>query len=77
VADALCYFDGERCHTGDFVIMPNHVHWLVAPIQHRSLEGLLQSLKSHSAREINRICRESGRVWQKDSYDHIVGIARN
>ena len=29
VADSLLYFNGNRYHMGDFVIMPNHVHLLV------------------------------------------------
>ena len=29
VVDNLLYFNGDRYHIGDFVIMPNHVHLLV------------------------------------------------
>jgi putative transposase len=29
VSQALRHFDAERCQCGDFVIMPNHVHWVV------------------------------------------------
>lgn len=30
VADSLRHFDGDRYCLGDFVVMPNHVHLLVA-----------------------------------------------
>ena len=39
VADSLLYFNGNRYHIGDFVIMPNHVHLLFVR-RHRSPETM-------------------------------------
>lgn len=66
------HFDGQRYELGDLVVMPNHVHLLVTPLPGYELEDILQSCKSHSAREINALCQRSGEFWQKHSYDHIV-----
>lgn len=54
-----------------WVIMPNHVHALVAP-DGKSLGDVMQSWKGGSAFEINRLLGRSGSLWQKETYDHIV-----
>lgn len=72
VADALLFFDGERCAMGDFVVMPNHVHLLVAPFDNWCLSKLLHSWKRFSARSINRNMQREGKLWQPESYDHLV-----
>jgi len=54
-----------------WVIMPNHLHALVAP-EHQTLGDVLQSWKGGSAFEINRLLGRSGPLWQKEPYDHIV-----
>ena len=32
----------------------------------------MQSIKRYSAREINRLVKRSGSLWQAESYDHVV-----
>jgi type I restriction enzyme R subunit len=70
--ESMLHFDGIRWRTGDFIIMPNHVHALVQPMGGRELEQTLYSVKRFAAREINRCMGREGRVWQKEYYDHIV-----
>ena len=53
VRDALLFFENQRYELGDFVIMPNHAHLLIAPRAEWELESVLQSLKRYCAREIN------------------------
>jgi type I restriction enzyme R subunit len=65
-------WDGIRCHMGDFVIMPNHVHLLVTPARGEELEMILKQVKGASAVECNRILGRTGAFWQAESYDHIV-----
>ena len=72
VARSLSYFDGERVLAGDYVVMPNHVHAIMRPIGEHELEDVLQSIKSYTAHEINRMLGSEGQVWQKESYDHII-----
>lgn len=72
VAESLSFFHGLRVLTGDFVVMPNHVHVLMRPLAGYELEDVLQSIKSFTASKINK--REScdGSLWMRGSYDHIV-----
>jgi putative transposase len=72
VAAALEFFHGSRVLTGDFVIMPNHVHVLLTPSAGFELEDILHSIKSYTANQINRALDRTGRLWQRESYDHIL-----
>ncbi|MDF1815772.1 MAG: transposase, partial [Verrucomicrobiales bacterium] len=72
VADSLTFFHGSRGWTGDYVVMPNHVHVLLTPIAGNELEDILQSVKSFTSNKINQITGSEGSLWQRESYDHIV-----
>lgn len=72
VADSLRYFDGDRYHMGDFVVMPNHVHLLVCLIQQTDIERQCYSWKKFTAGKINRVLGRTGRFWQEESFDHLV-----
>lgn len=72
VESALTHFDGSRYHLGRYVVMPNHVHLLVAPMEEHALSAILKSWKGFTAREINRLNGTSGQVWQHESFDHLV-----
>ena len=54
-----------------YVIMPNHVHMLIAP--HAPPATITWRVKGASARIANRILRRSGKpFWQDESFDHWV-----
>ena len=72
VADALRFFDGDRCALGDFAVMPNHVHLLVTPYANWPLQALLHSWKQFTAREINKLLEREGALWLDESFDHVV-----
>ena len=85
LSDSLVFFDGSRVRTGDFVIMPNHVHALVTPLDSWDLEDWLGSVKKWTSRRIgpwlsrhadvlSRSTRPHNkpRFWQHESYDRIV-----
>ena len=72
VADTLKHFDGERYHLGDFILMPNHVHLLVCLLGTTEIESVCTSWKKFSATTINRMLQRSGRLWQEESFDHLV-----
>jgi REP element-mobilizing transposase RayT len=72
VGDALKFFQSKRYDLDHWVIMPNHVHVLVAPIGEFTLANILHSWKSFTANRINRLCGTSGTLWQRESFDHIV-----
>ena len=54
-----------------YVVMANHVHLLVVP--YISPTRFLQSLKSYTARQANKLLGRTGEpFWQQESYDHWV-----
>ncbi len=52
VEGALRHFDGKRYRLIESVVMPNHVHALVAPLGEHTLSDILHSWKSFTAHEI-------------------------
>jgi len=70
--ESIFHFDESRWRVGDFVIMPNHIHLLAVMTNGYELEDVLYSIKRFSARKINVALDRSGRLWQQESYDHIV-----
>ena len=72
VAEALRHFNGQRYNLGPFVVMPNHLHLLVTPLDSWTLEQILHSWKSYTAGVINQALGRSGQLWQHESFDHLV-----
>jgi putative transposase len=72
VENALRHFDGHRYTLGDFVIMPNHVHLLVAGMPRRAMLAQVTSWKKWSAIQVNKRLGRSGRFWQDEHFDHLV-----
>ena len=68
----LMHFDGKRYRLHAWVIMPNHVHLLIEPLEQRSLTEVMQGIKSVSAHESNKLLKREGPFWQPESYDHLV-----
>ncbi|MCD6355028.1 MAG: transposase [Prolixibacteraceae bacterium] len=72
VSNALKHFEGERYQLDEWVVMPNHVHILVKPLNNYRLSDITHSWKSFTANEINKNINSSGQLWMHESYDHIV-----
>jgi REP element-mobilizing transposase RayT len=77
VKDAILFWHAKRWTVHALTAMPDHVHILATPLQAgpgawHSLSKLVQSVKRHAAREINRHRRTRGAVWQAESFDRIV-----
>lgn len=62
----------ELSRTLAFVLMPNHLHWLVQ-VREASLSALVQRFKSVSAKNINALDGAPGRRrWQAGFHDHAI-----
>jgi len=72
VAGALKHFDGERYRLVAWCVMPNHVHVVVQPLPGYKLPDILQSWKSFSSKEANRMIGRTGGFWQPEYYDHLI-----
>src|SRR5208337_3669411 len=54
------------------VVMPDHVHLLLSPLQPYDLSRVMKGIKGVSARMVNQLRETSGTVWQSESWDRIV-----
>lgn len=62
---------GGRSETLAFVLMPDHLHWLVM-LKSGSLDEVMQSVKGNSSRVLNRHLNRTGRFWQAGYHDHAL-----
>ena len=72
LAKALGYFHGERYWLGDYVIMPNHMHCLVAFADNDIAKKQPGSWMRFSAKKINKLLSRSGALWFPEPFDHLV-----
>jgi putative transposase len=54
-----------------WVVMPDHLHWLVE-LENSTLEDLVLTVKSHTARHVNKSLGRSGRFWQRGFHDRAI-----
>jgi REP element-mobilizing transposase RayT len=64
--------DAGHTITLAFVVMPDHLHWLVQLVGRRSLSVSVNTAKSFAARTINKHIQCAGRIWQKGFYDRAI-----
>ena len=78
VLECCLHHDGERFDLRVAVVMPDHVHMIFTPLANQraletySLAKIMDSVKGFSAHKINKKLGRKGRVWQPESFDHVV-----
>jgi REP element-mobilizing transposase RayT len=72
VADTILFFDGDRYDVDRFVVMPNHVHLLVAFRKEFDMRESLESILHYSATCINIELDRLGPFWQSEPFDHCL-----
>lgn len=72
VVESLLKFDKERYYMSDFVIMPNHLHMLVAFPDEESLLKQPECWKRYTGRRINQLLGRKGDFWMPGQFDHLV-----
>ncbi|MFB2898278.1 transposase [Aerosakkonemataceae cyanobacterium BLCC-F50] len=77
VLNAWKFFDNKRYKIYCLVVMPDHVHILIQPLpksadEFWSLSSIMHSIKSYSSKEIAKVMKHIGTVWQDERYDHII-----
>jgi replication-associated recombination protein RarA/REP element-mobilizing transposase RayT len=75
VEEVLRHDDGTKYRLEDFIVMPNHAHVLVSPLDKHTLSEILHAWKSTAAHRINKLLGRAGTFWQKENFDHIVRSA--
>jgi len=63
-----------RYELGCYVIMPNHVHAIVRPLdaERQPLEEILGGWKQFTSNRIHRADGGSGSLWQDEAFDRII-----
>lgn len=70
--ESLKFHNGKKYRLSSWVVMPNHVHFLVTPLEGNDLSGILHTLKSYTAHEANKILGRSGQFWQREAFDRYI-----
>ena len=68
----LCEEDRGNTSTLAYVVMPDHLHWLMRLNTDRSLSESVCVVKSNSARNINAVLGRRVKVWQRGFYDRAI-----
>jgi REP element-mobilizing transposase RayT len=68
VEDAFRFHHAQWYDLLAWIIMPNHVHFLVK-VGDTSLSKIVKELKRYTAREANKILRHEGAFWAEDYFD--------
>lgn len=72
VAEMRRAHDAGEVKSLAFVVMPDHVHWLLALAGTSVLADVVGAFKGRSARTANRALGREGMLWQTAYYDHAL-----
>jgi REP element-mobilizing transposase RayT len=78
VLDSCLHDNGTRFDLRIAVVMPDHVHMIFTPLidlhalEVCSLAEIMDAIKGASAHRINQALSRKGRVWQAESFDHVL-----
>ena len=71
VAELKRVHDQKMVNSIAWVVMPDHLHWLVQ-LEQGSLAQLMQTVKSRSTLTINRALNRQGAFWQSGYHDRAL-----
>jgi RecG-like helicase/REP element-mobilizing transposase RayT len=87
ILDAWRHFHGVRYELFAFCVMPDHVHALLQPRPKEttdsgeavfwSLGEIMRTLKTFTARDINKLTGRRGSVWEKETFDRYIRSDRD
>ena len=72
VEAAFAYNERQRCFLPAYVIMPNHVHCILIANEGNDVSSILKSIKSYSARLINKALGTKGTLWLDENFTRLV-----
>jgi REP element-mobilizing transposase RayT len=72
VQENLLYHADKKYKLYAWVVMPNHVHYLVTPILPFTLAEITHSNKSYTAHQSNLILKRNGQFWMPESFDRYI-----
>ncbi len=72
VVTAIKHFEASRYELLAYVVMDDHVHLLVKPLDDLELHRIVHSWKSVSAKKLVKGWARIAPVWQREYFDRIV-----
>jgi REP element-mobilizing transposase RayT len=73
----LLHYDEQNYRLSSWVVMPNHIHFLLTRSDATELADIMQSLKSLTSHKANKILRRKGQFWMEDYFDRYVRSAEH
>jgi REP element-mobilizing transposase RayT len=83
VLDSCLHDNGKNYDLKAAVVMPDHVHIIFTPLvdaqamEVTSLAKIMDAIKGASAHRINKALNRNGKVWQTESFDHVLRSSEN
>jgi REP element-mobilizing transposase RayT len=83
VLECCLHDNGSKFDLRVAVVMPDHVHMIFTPLVNRlameiySLAEIMDAVKGASAHKVNKLMGRKGRVWQQESFDHVLRSSEN
>lgn len=72
VQDALIYNHTKKYNLHAWVVMPNHIHFMISVFQEYKLDAVIKNFKSFTALHSNRILGRDGQFWFRDYFDRYI-----
>jgi putative transposase len=80
ISENLKYFDSKYYNLYSFVIMPDHIHLIIQPLENTenefySISKIMHSLKSYTSKKIINSLddkHKSTKIYQSEYYDRII-----
>jgi REP element-mobilizing transposase RayT len=78
VLESCLHDNGLKFDLRVAVVMPDHVHMIFTPLVDEremavySLAEIMDAVRGASAHRINKMLGRRGRVWQAESFDHVL-----
>ncbi len=70
VRELRCLHEEGEVISLAWVVMPDHLHWLIQLNDRWSLSRVVKTIKARSALTINSHLGQHGSLWQRAYYDH-------
>ena len=73
IARELALFSkSNSLNTICYVIMPDHIHWLLQLNSDSNLSNLIRKFKNITTYKLNKLYGAKGKIWQSNYYDHKI-----
>jgi REP element-mobilizing transposase RayT len=72
VEENLLRFADVKYKLYAWVIMPNHMHILLRPLESYSLSEIVHSCKSYTSTQANKVLNRTGKFWFPEGFDRFI-----